>query len=127
LEVEEVVGKHGQAYRLKLPPFLKIHNVFHVSLLEPWNSQQCTIDEREFLKVQSHDKYEVKSIQDHRDTNEGRQYLVHWKGYSHNDDTWEPESHLENALEKVKEYLESTGLRKTKTSWKHFESKSRIR
>jgi hypothetical protein len=68
----------------------------------------------------------VKSIQDHRDTNKGRQYLVHWKGYSHNDDTWEPESHLKNALEKVKEYLESTGLRKTKISWKHFRSKSRI-
>ena len=32
------------------------------------------------------------------------EYLVRWKGYDEDNDTWEPEKHLENAREKVAEF-----------------------
>ena len=36
--VRDAIGK--QAYRLTLPTSYKIYNVFHVSLLEPWNQRE---------------------------------------------------------------------------------------
>ena len=41
--------------------------------------------------------YEPKSIEIHIDTVKGHQYLVKWKGWPVNYNTWEPEEHLENA------------------------------
>ena len=32
------------------------------------------------------------------------QYLIRWKGYSAEHDTWEPETNLVNAKEALKEY-----------------------
>ena len=34
-----------------------------------------------------------------------KQYLVRWKGFTPGDDTWEPEEYLQNAKEKIEEYL----------------------
>jgi hypothetical protein len=33
-------------------------------------------------------------------------YLVHWKGYTHDDDTWEPIENLDDAQECLKEFHE---------------------
>jgi len=75
-EVELVVGDHRQAYRLKLPPHFKIHNVFHVSLLEPWEARQGNVVEPGPIQVHDQLEYEVKSIQADRDTENSREYLV---------------------------------------------------
>lgn len=32
-----IVGNHGQAYKLELPPAYRIHLVFHVGMLEPYH------------------------------------------------------------------------------------------
>ncbi len=61
-EVLEAVGKHGQAYRLKLDPSFKIHDVFHVSLLEPWHKRPETVAKPPPLIVGGHKEWEVKSI-----------------------------------------------------------------
>ena len=37
-QIRDAVGP--QAYRLALPPRMRIHNVFHVSLLEPWTGRE---------------------------------------------------------------------------------------
>jgi len=50
------------------------------------------------------DEWEVGSIQSHRDTRKGRQFLVRWAGFSANDDTWEPLCNLGNAREAIDEY-----------------------
>jgi Reverse transcriptase (RNA-dependent DNA polymerase)/RNase H-like domain found in reverse transcriptase/Integrase zinc binding domain/Chromo (CHRromatin Organisation MOdifier) domain len=105
-DIVEIIGEHKQAYRLKLPPsYKKIHDVFHVSLLEPWYPRSSAVLELDPVEIDGDEEYEVQSILAHREGKKGREYLVRWKGYSPADDTWEPPDHLANAEEEVQEYL----------------------
>jgi Chromo (CHRromatin Organisation MOdifier) domain len=36
-------------------------------------------------------------------------YLVRWKGYTRDNDLWEPEEHLENASEAIQAYQAQKG------------------
>ena len=107
-EVVEVIGTHKQAYRLRLPPTYKIHDVFHVSLLEPWYPRSGAVLPPDPIEISGEEEYEVQSIQAHREGKKGREYLVRWKGYSPADDTWERSENLENAQGKVKGYLKES-------------------
>ncbi|XP_041101092.1 chromodomain Y-like protein isoform X2 [Polyodon spathula] len=53
----------------------------------------------------SEELYEVERIVDKRKNKKGKtEYLVHWKGYNSDDDTWEPEQHLVNCVEYIHEF-----------------------
>ncbi|XP_053571804.1 chromodomain Y-like protein [Bombina bombina] len=53
----------------------------------------------------SEELYEVERIVDKRKNKKGKtEYLVHWKGYDSDDDTWEPELHLVNCEEYIHEF-----------------------
>ena len=96
------------AFKLELPPTWKIYPVFHTWLLEPAGSNpfpnqienppQPEIVENEF-------EFEVDEILDYR-LFRGKipQYLVHWKGYSYDKNTWEPVEHLTNASTLLNEF-----------------------
>ena len=101
----EVIGKHRQAYRLKLEPEYKFHDVFHVSLLEPWHGRAETVAKLPSIEIDGHEEWEVKAILSHKDTKRGHKYLVRWKGYSPAEDTWEPSENLSNAAELLQDYL----------------------
>nr|6V41_AAA Chain AAA, Testis-specific chromodomain protein Y 1 [Homo sapiens] len=50
-------------------------------------------------------EFEVEAIVDKRqDKNGNTQYLVRWKGYDKQDDTWEPEQHLMNCEKCVHDF-----------------------
>ena len=101
-QVLHPVGK--QAYKLELPKKWRIHDVFHVSLLE----QDTTRKGREFsvLEFEPGDdkEYEVEAIWDSavyaRESESGYlpglYYLVSWKRYLEEENTWEPASMIQH-------------------------------
>lgn len=104
----EVIDKVGtRAFRLKLPETMKIHPVFHVSLLEPF--VESTIPGRilappPVIEVDGVEEYEVENILDSRLRRRRLEYLIDWKGYGASERTWEPSENLTNSTEIIKEF-----------------------
>jgi len=79
------------AYQLQLPTSMKIHDVFHVDLLLPYKETEAY--GMPFTHpppiIDSEEEYKIEAILDSRRKGRGRQlqYLVHWKGYPHSDDS----------------------------------------
>ena len=116
--IEARIGEN--AYRLRLPESVKLHPVFNVSQLRPYNDPAGSfpgrsVDPSPPVVVDGEEEYEVEAILLHRDVagrdRPRREYLVKWLGYSELDNTWEPEDHLNNAQEAVDRYLHRSGLK----------------
>ena len=94
--VERIISP--TAIHLSLPPTWKIHPVFHVSKLRPFKEDRLLHPDAYTRPppdiIDGVDQYEVETILDSRLRGRGLQYLVHWKGYPHEDNTWEPRSRL---------------------------------
>jgi len=82
------------AYRLALPLSWGIHDVFHTSLLLPY--QETTVHGPNFTRpppdlIEDEEEYEVEAIINHRRHGCRRQlqYLIKWKGYPSSDNMWE--------------------------------------
>ena len=95
------IGK--QAYKLELPKKWRIHDVFHVSLLEQDTTRKGRVHEEnaeELDAVDNSGEYEIEVIWDSavyaRESKSGHlpglHYLVSWKGYSKEENTWKPVS-----------------------------------
>jgi hypothetical protein len=101
------------AYELDLPYNQKFHNVFHVSRLEPFKPDNLrgvvhrpppVIIEGEGSDTESEaEEYEIESIETaairpHETTGVKEfHFLVRWKGYGPDFDTWEPFNHVQDA------------------------------
>ena len=59
--------------------------------------------------------YEVEKIKARRIIKGKKEYLIKWKGYSDNESTWEPISHLKYILDQVKEFEDKYEKKKNKT------------
>jgi hypothetical protein len=72
---------------------MKIHHVFHVSLLEPYHA--FTIPRRIHgplspIEFNGEHEYEVEDILNSRIFSCQLQYFIHWHGYDVSERTWEP-------------------------------------
>lgn len=83
------------AFKLDLPPSMSgIHPVFHVKLLEPVRpghiGQQQDPPPR--IETKGEQVYIIDKILDSRisDSDHGYDYLVHWRDFSSDEDSWEP-------------------------------------
>ena len=99
------------AYKLELPATMKIHPVFHISLLKRYNTSdefsRTTPPPPVIIPTTHEEEYEVEAILDKKIVRRRPQYLIKWLGYSLYDATWEPLENLSNAQEKLKDF-EST-------------------
>ena len=96
-----------------------MHNVFHISLFRPYIEgksprsppiPEVIKGEFEFI-VQRIMKFKV--VEDNQKSKKNREFLVRWKGYSAEHDTWEPEDNLTNCpsiLEKYKKEHQLVGV-----------------
>ena len=128
------------AYKVKLPPSFRHHNVINVGFLHPYRRSDkyprshpdssrppASIDTSH---PDSEPEFEVETILKHRlsrtisrstrlsvseqlklSTNKNDyEFLVKWKGYPTHESTWEPISNLTNAMDMLRDYLKSNGL-----------------
>ncbi|KAL6199969.1 hypothetical protein ACLB2K_029751 [Fragaria x ananassa] len=91
-QISERVGK--VAYRLKLPPIAKIHNVFHVSLLKRKVGEGVhTSPQLPPVIDPGNLKWEPIAVLDKRMFKKkgaaGTQWLIHWFGTIVDEATWE--------------------------------------
>jgi hypothetical protein len=103
------------AYKLDLPPSMgKIHDVFHVSLLEKYNADGRHQPPPPHVEINNEVEYEVNAILAHRtrqyrNNAQRTEYLIDWKGYGPEHRTWEPEINLANAPALLTAYWEAMG------------------
>jgi Chromo (CHRromatin Organisation MOdifier) domain len=108
----EVLAKVGPlSYRLKIPTTWHVHPLFNEILLTPFQSpsfpsQQQTHPCPPALIVEQEKEYKIEEIHNSRRCQGCLEFLVYWKGYPDEDDTWEPEEHLENAPQVVKQFYD---------------------
>ncbi|SLM38963.1 reverse transcriptase domain protein [Lasallia pustulata] len=80
-------------YKLQLPDSMKVHPVFHTIVLEPAHPSIPIATQVPTLEMDNNEKvYDVEKILQSRLENSKLQYLVKWKDYGMNDNTWEPAS-----------------------------------
>ena len=83
-------------YELYLPKKMRIHPVFHVSLLEKADPETPVDDNVELDPETLDDIYDVEAILAHAGNGRQRKYLVKWLDYPPEENTWEPLKHLQD-------------------------------
>ncbi|CAJ0920884.1 unnamed protein product [Ranitomeya imitator] len=77
------------SFRLTLPDSFSIHNVFHRSLLRRYVAPMVpSVDPPAPVLVEGELEYIVEKILDSRVSRRKLQYLVKWKGYAQEDNSW---------------------------------------
>jgi len=96
----------SNAIELELPKSIKIHPVFNISrvrLYKPQVEGQKKIPPK-LVIIKREEEFEVEKILNKRMIRGKKKFLVRWKGYTAEEDTWENRENLENAKELVEEF-----------------------
>ncbi|KAF8674998.1 hypothetical protein RHS04_06772 [Rhizoctonia solani] len=103
-KIIEKISSH--AYHLELPKTLKIHNVFYVGLLSKSHKlpSQPFPEQTPPETIEGEEEYEVEQIIDSKQQCGKWFYLIKWKGYSPEDNSWEPKELLEHSQEEIKRF-----------------------
>ena len=104
--IEKVIG--NRAFRLELPPQMKVHPVYHIGLLERYRDSKDPTRIQTIPEVEEIDRelnWEVREIVDSRQNRRKKhnpiEYLVLWKGYPDKDGTWEVYDNLKGIADEL--------------------------
>ncbi|KAH9753009.1 Endonuclease [Citrus sinensis] len=116
-----VVRRVGNvSYQLQLPPRLKIHPVFHVSLLKPYHEDMGDPSRGESRRaptavVTAFDKdvdYIIANrVVSRRGVPAHSEYLVKWKNLPESEATWEREDNLWQFVEHIQRFKHESAMR----------------
>ena len=101
-------------YQLELPKTWKIYDTFHAVHLSPYKETPQYGPNRTRPPpelIDNEEEYEVDHIVRHKRNNKGQLlFLIRWKNYGPEDDSWEPSSNLKHSRETLEEYKKRHNL-----------------
>ena len=114
--IEKVVSTN--IVKLQLPTSMRIHLVVNVSQIVQYREQVRGQKKKEIkpIEVNGEKEWKVERILNKRKVRGIEKYLVQWKGFTVEHNTWEKEEDLVNTREAVDEFEEriSTEVRRQK-------------
>jgi len=102
--IEKVVSSN--AVKLRLPSSMRIYLVVNISQIVRYKEQMKgqKKEEGKPVEVEGVEEWEVEKILNKKKMKEVEKYLIRWKGFIAEGDTWERKENLKNAEELIKEF-----------------------
>ena len=102
--ISEIVGESKAAFKLELSSRMKIHPIFHISLLTPYHANILpgrVQPPSSSIIIEGFEEFEVEEILDSRIHYNKLQYFVDWKDYQSDEWIWESTEFLKNAKDVI--------------------------
>jgi len=102
--IEEVVSSN--VVKLRLPSSMRIHPVVNVSQIVRYKEQVKgqKKEEGKPIEVERVEEWEVEKVLNKKKIRGVEKYLIRWKGFTAEGDTWERKENLKNVEELIKEF-----------------------
>ena len=102
--IEEIVSSN--AVKLQLPSSMRIHPVVNVSQIVRYKKQVKGQKKKEEkpVEVERVEEWEVEKILNKKKIRGVVKYLIRWKSFTVEGDTWERRENLKNAEELIEEF-----------------------
>ena len=107
--IEKVVSLN--VVKLRLPSLMRIYLVVNVSQIVRYKEQvKGQKEEGKSVEVEGVEKWKVEKILNKKKIRGVEKYLVQWKGFTTEEDTWERKENLKNAEELIEEFEKERGV-----------------
>jgi hypothetical protein len=110
-EITKVVSP--VAFRIKMPPGTKAHDVFHASMLKPYlgdsTSWRTPPEPIPVIMADGTEEYEVERIISHRKVKGKSEYLVKWLNMPLSESSWENGTNLTHCGSSIRDFHKETG------------------
>ena len=102
--IEEVVSSN--IVKLRLPSLMRIHPVVNISQIVRYKEQvkEQKKEEGKLVEVEGVEEWKVEKILNKKKIRGVEKYLIRWKGFTVEGDTWERRENLKNMEELIKEF-----------------------
>jgi len=102
--IEKVMSSN--AVKLRLPSSMRIHPVVNVSQIVRYKEQVKgqKKEEGKPIEVEGVEEWEVEKVLNKKKIRGVEKYLIRWKGFTAEGDTWERKENLKNAEKLIEEF-----------------------
>ena len=106
----------SQAYRLALPEkYDRLHHVFPIQAIEEYRLREGQSQELlPMPELEDDDEWEIEEVKDELQKKGKTSYLVKWKDWPTEYNTWEPEENMANAQEAIRAFRKARQAKRAK-------------